>query len=118
MLAYPFVSYGAMPEGSEKDWFCGLTVGASTADATEPYDVALNLTDAYPPCYITAAEDDPVVPVLHSKLLKRLLDERGIPAMLELVAEGGHGWGDDSGTRAAGWPARAAAFVERLENAG
>ena len=93
-------------------------MGASTADATEPYDVALNLTDAYPPCYITAAKDDPVVPVLHSKLLKRLLDERGIPAMLELVAEGGHGWGDGSGTRAAGWPARAAAFVERLENAG
>ena len=46
--------------------------------------------------------------------LKKLLDEHHISVELELIERGGHGWGDGSGTMAAGWPDRAAAFAEQL----
>ena len=73
------------------------------------------LTDAYPPCYIVQAKDDPAVSVKHSIGLERLLKERGIPVCLELIESGGHGWGDGSGTAAAGWPDRAVRFLESLD---
>ncbi len=62
------------------------------------------VTAGYPPCYIVHAKDDPVVDCKNSKELYRLLKEQNIPAELELAEFGGHGWGDGSGSRAAGWP--------------
>ena len=78
------------------------------------YDVPRHFTDRYPPCYIVHAKDDPAVPVRNGEWLRELLEARGIPAALELIETGGHGWGDGSGTDAAGWPDRAAAFERGL----
>lgn len=73
-----------------------------------------NIDSDYPPCYIVHAKDDPLVPYQNSANLKQFLDEHNIPAQLELAESGGHGWGDGSGTSAAGWPDRAAAFADAL----
>lgn len=77
---------------------------ASDKMTAAAYDVPIFFTENYPPCYIVRAKDDPVVPVRNSKCLKELLDQFQIPAKLELIETGGHGWGDGSGTDAAGWP--------------
>lgn len=73
---------------------------------------------SYPPCYIVHAKDDPFVPYQNSENLKRFLEEYDIPVKLELAESGGHGWGDGSGTPAAGWPDRAAAFENTLHITG
>ncbi|MBQ7372679.1 MAG: hypothetical protein IJW67_12515 [Blautia sp.] len=81
-------------------------------ETARAYDVAQNFTENYPPCYIVHAKDDPTVPVRNSEWLKELLNGRQIPAELELIETGGHGWGDGGGTDATGWPARADRFVQ------
>ena len=112
---YPFISFDSMSDEGAKDWFRKIMFG-STADAkaAATYDIPGNFTANYPPCFITHAKDDPVVPVRNSEWLKELLDQYSIPARLELIETGGHGWGDGSGTDAQGWPERAIAFVETL----
>ena len=78
------------------------------------FDVPECVTDRYPPCYIVQAKDDPAVSIRHSLALEKLLKARGIPVHAEIIETGGHGWGDGSGTAAAGWPDRAAAFLEEI----
>ena len=98
-----------------KEWFLAMMFGAGfRMETVKSYDIPETFTPAYPPCYIVHAKDDPAVPVQNSIELKALLDGAGIPSVLELIETGGHGWGDGSGTAAAGWPDRAAAFVETL----
>jgi S-formylglutathione hydrolase FrmB len=60
------------------------------------------------------AGDDTTVDPKNSRHLKKLLDQHGIPAELEIAEFGGHGWGDGSGSGAAGWPYRAIHFLETL----
>lgn len=111
---YPAVSSEYLYEES-KNFFLTIQFGKGySLETVKSFDIPETLTDAYPPCYITHAKDDPVVPYRNSVELKRLLDEHGIPAQLELAEAGGHGWGDGSGTSAAGWPDRAAAFERTL----
>lgn len=114
-LMYPFVSFDCLEPGPMTDFMRGLMFGAeATTAVVEAYDTARLVTDQYPPCYLGHAEDDPVVSVRNSRYLAQLLQARGIPAQAELIATGGHGWGDGTGTDAAGWVTRAAAFVEGL----
>lgn len=98
-----------------RDWFLTMMFGKGYDMATvKSFDIPETFTSAYPPCYIVHAKDDPMVPVRNSIELKVLLDQENIPAELELIETGGHGWGDGSGTDAAGWIDRAAAFSENL----
>lgn len=111
---YPIISseYNYEPM---KDWFLTMMFGKGYDMTTvKSFDVPETFTAAYPPCYIIHAKDDPMVPVRNSIELKSLLDSKQIPAKLELIEKGGHGWGDGSGTEAEGWPERAAAFAESL----
>ena len=78
------------------------------------YDVDKHMTDNYPPCYIVYCKDDLTVPPVNSETLKKLLDDRGIPAVLEAHETGGHGFGEGRGTAADGWTERALAFAEKL----
>ena len=111
---YPAISSEYLGE-SGKEWFLAMMFGAGfRMETVKSYDIPETFTPAYPPCYIVHAKDDPAVPVQNSIELKALLDGAGIPSVLELIETGGHGWGDGSGTAAAGWPDRAAAFVETL----
>ncbi len=50
----------------------------------------------------------------NSTLLKKLLDQRGIKAELEIGLVGDHGFGDGTDTDVDGWPERAIRFIETL----
>lgn len=114
---YPAISTARdlMEEPGARAWFMGIMFGPDfSEEEAAGYEVPACMTDSYPPCYIVQAKDDPAVSVKQSLTLERLLSERGIPVGLELIEKGGHGWGDGSGTEAAGWPDRAARFLESL----
>ena len=111
---YPVTTFDGMyTEGN--NFFLKVMFGEDFDKKTaETYDVSHILSDNYPPCYLVHAKDDPVVSCQHSVLLKNLLDSRHIPAVLELVEHGKHGFGDGSGTDAAHWMDRAAAWENTL----
>lgn len=111
---YPAISSEYLYEEG-KDWFLSVMFGKGyDMETVKSFDIPETFTDRYPPCYIVHAKDDSTVPCKNSIELKKLLDEHHIPANLELIEHGGHGWGDGSGTEAVGWPDRAAAFAEQL----
>lgn len=87
---------------------------AESEEYLDSYDVGRQVTDGYPPCYIVHCADDPTVPVGNSTLLKKLLDQRGIKAELEIGLVGDHGFGDGTDTDVEGWPKRAIHFIEEL----
>jgi len=113
---YPFVSFSTPTESAGgADWFRSVMLGsAATDEDVALYDIPRHFTAAYPPCFVSAAKDDPVVPVRNSEWLAELLTDKGISCKLELIDRGSHGWGDGSGTDAAGWPDRAIAWLESL----
>ncbi len=111
---YPAISSEYLYEDG-KDWFLTMMFGTGyDMNTVKSFDVPETFTDRYPPCYIVHAKDDPAVPCKNSEELKKLLDAHQIPAKLELIDTGAHGWGDGSGTAAAGWPDRADAFMVQL----
>ena len=114
---YPFISFDTMENEGMKNWFRSMMFGSTSDDELAyTYDVARNFTAEYPPAYIVQAKDDPAVPVRNSIWLSELMKEHNIPHHLELIETGGHGWGDGSGTDAAGWPDRAADWENALQD--
>ena len=114
---YPAISTAPeiIPNPQARLGFMSRMFGPGFEEAlARSYDVPECMTDSYPPCYIVHAKDDPAVPVKHSLTLEKLLRDRGIPVRAEIVEAGGHGWGDGSGTAAAGWVDRAIRFLEEL----
>ena len=114
---YPAISTAPefIPNPQARLGFMSRMFGPGFEEAlARSYDVPECMTDSYPPCYIVHAKDDPAVPVKHSLTLEKLLRDRGIPVRAEIVEAGGHGWGDGSGTAAAGWVDRAVRFLEEL----
>lgn len=79
----------------------------------DEYNVRDHLGD-YPPCYLTCGKDDSTVPPANSELLKRLLDEKGIPCALEEGEKAEHGFGEGRGTSVEGWYRRADEFLSNL----
>ncbi len=66
--------------------------------------------ESYPPCFIWACEDDPLVPVSNSTKMAEALREKGVPCELRLYPTGGHGIGIGKGTSAEGWIAEMLRF--------
>ena len=77
------------------------------------YNVCDHLGD-YPPCYIVCGKNDSTVPPANSEYLKKCLDERGIPAILEEGDNAEHGFGEGRGTSVEGWYLRADEFISSL----
>ena len=48
------------------------------------------------------------------ELLKKLLDQSAVLAVLDAADHAPHGFGDGTGTALEGWPERAIAFLEKL----
>ncbi|GGE19965.1 alpha/beta hydrolase [Polymorphobacter glacialis] len=82
-----------------------LLIGGDTAleAAHSPH---LNVPANAPPHFLVHAEDDNVVPVENSLLLRAALRARGIPVETHLFTHGGHGFGLNKamGKPAAAWP--------------
>lgn len=114
---YPAISTSReyMNDENSRVWFMSMMFGENFDETyARRFNVPEHLTKEYPPCYIAHAKDDPVVNPMHSVELNRMLTEKNIPVKLEMPETGGHGWGDGSGTDAAGWPDRAIDFLGNL----
>ena len=77
------------------------------------YNVCEHL-GSYPPSYLVCGKNDSTVPPANSELLKRCLDKRGIPAVLEEGDNAEHGFGEGRGTSVEGWYLRADEFIAGL----
>lgn len=78
------------------------------------YNVAEHVDVDYPSCYIVCGRDDESVGFHDSDLLKKLLDQAGVPAVLDAADHAAHGFGDGTGTELEGWPERALSFLVKL----
>jgi acetyl esterase/lipase len=101
---YPVVSMSAphAHPGSRE-----LLVGKDAPPALEAaHSPHLNVPADAPPTFLAHAEDDAVVPVDNSLLLRAALRARGIPVETHLFTHGGHGFGlrFSVGKPAAVWP--------------
>ena len=78
----------------------------ATPDRERAHSPHLNVTGDTPPVFLVHAEDDDVVPVENSLLLRAALKARGVPVETHLFTHGGHGFGlrNVTGKPAAAWP--------------
>ncbi|MES2441769.1 MAG: alpha/beta hydrolase [Pseudomonadota bacterium] len=88
---YPVVSMTApAAHPGSRELLIGKDAGPALEAAHSPDRTAT--VDA-PPTFLVHAEDDDVVPVENSLLLRAALRARGVPVEMHLFAEGGHGFG-------------------------
>lgn len=112
---YPFITYkekGTSPVVK----FCAETMYGKKCptDIAQEYSVDEHMSTDYPPCYIVCGKNDSCVPPANSELLKRRLDELGVPAVLEEGLNAEHGFGEGIGTDVEGWIDRADQFIMSL----
>lgn len=114
---YPVVSMTApVAHAGSREQLIGKDASAALEHAHSPH---LNVPADAPPWFIVHAEDDDVVPVENTLLLRAALRARGIPVETHLFTHGGHGFGLRKviGKPAGVWPelflawARAAGLV-------
>lgn len=81
----------------------GQLIGKDASPALEAAHAPhRNVDKSTPPCFLLHAEDDDVVSVENSLLMRAALSEAGVPVETHLFTHGGHGFGM---TRAVGKPA-------------
>lgn len=110
---YPLVTLANFPEGPMKQYMCkGLFGAAYTQEDIERYAVNLHVDGRYPRTYLIQCEDDQTVSVENTRMLARILLDKGIPVCVEIGSTGGHGFGLGSATDVAGWVKRALDFMK------
>lgn len=70
--------------------------------------------DCFPPTAIYLSAGDTLVPPAHSHLLKKSLEEAGVPVHMEEGEGGYHGFAGGEGMNMEGWPERMIAWLEGL----
>lgn len=100
-----------MKERAEEDL---RLFGMPGQDAMESAFEIPEHADCFPPCALFLAAQDELVSPENSRILKRVLDEKGIPCRLEVGPVGGHGFADGEGMCMQGWPERAAEWLKSL----
>lgn len=88
---YPVVTMSApFAHQGSRDLLLGANAGPALEKAHSPQ---LNVTAQTPPCFLCAAEDDDVVPVENTVMLRTALKANKVPVETHLFANGGHGFG-------------------------
>ena len=110
-LGYPVITFetGSTHEGS----FQALTGGQEYLRSRLSVENMLPEGGAFPAAYVFACEDDETVPPENARILKRALDDRGIPCSLRLFPQGGHGCGLGFATSAFSWSGEMLDFFDR-----
>ena len=91
VLVYPVVSLAAdYAHAGSRDAFLGPDAERATR---ERYSGVHRVDAATPPTYLVHAADDAGVPVRHSLDYAAALDSVGVPFALEVLPQGGHGFG-------------------------
>ena len=83
-----------------------------TAAATD-YEIPEH-AQGFPPAAIFLAAGDQLVSPENSRLLAESLERLGIPCLLEIGKQGGHGFADGTGMCMQGWTERAVRWFEKL----
>lgn len=102
---YPVISMTApVAHGGSREKLIGVHADAAREQAHAP---DRNVPADAPPCFLLHAEDDAVVPVENTLLLRAALRAKGIATETHLFPDGGHGFGvrGAQGKSVAHWPA-------------
>ena len=105
----PEISY-TPDDPEEAIWLYGCDMETARKSAYEIPDHV----EGFPPAAIFLAAGDELVSPENSKLLAAALEKQGIPCLLEIGPEGGHGFADGTGMCMAGWTGRAVRWIESL----
>ncbi|MFT4074224.1 MAG: alpha/beta hydrolase [Asticcacaulis sp.] len=88
---YPVISFD--PAIAYSETTSSLFGAPATAEQTARYAPDHNVDAHTPPVFLVQAEDDTVVPVANSIVMRDALKAKGIPVEMHLFAAGGHGFG-------------------------
>ncbi len=103
VLVYPVITMGPLAHaGSKRN-----LLGPSPADADiERFSNEKHVTARTPPCFLTHAKDDTVVPSEHSRLFAEALKAHRIPVQYLELPSGGHGLNGSKGPSWDAWQTR------------
>lgn len=108
-LCYPLISLMTDCHEDCNKNFLGEAPGDEDRRALS---VEMILSKDYPKTYIWACEDDPVVPVSHTKMMEAALKNKTADYKAHIFPSGGHGIGIAEGTSAEGWIEEAMTFLQ------
>ena len=114
-LLYPVIAMsGPAAHGESR---LNLLGPNATAEEERVHDPSRNIGAQTPPCFLVHAEDDPVIPVANTLMMREALRARGIAVETHLFPDGGHGFGIRlaQGHSAAIWPDLFFAWGRRQE---
>jgi acetyl esterase/lipase len=99
ILVYPVISMTG-------DGTCQNLIGKTPSEELiKRFSNELQVTEKTPPTLIIAALDDDVVPVEHSRLFYKALQDKNIPSQIQTYEKGGHGFGmRKQGLEVDNWP--------------
>ncbi|MBO9713258.1 alpha/beta hydrolase [Sphingomonas sp.] len=101
---YPVITMSApfAHMGSRKE----LLGAAPSPELEAAHSPAANAAEGAPPTFLVHAEDDDVVPVENSLMMRAALRAKGVPVETHLFTSGGHGFGirQVAGKPAEAWP--------------
>ncbi|MBR5345933.1 MAG: alpha/beta hydrolase [Clostridia bacterium] len=114
---YPVISWKlSLAEGDFEPQYAVRLFGCPIEEAVEtPFEIPEHV-EGFPPCTIFLAAGDEMA-MSHSPKLTRALEAQGIPCLMEIGPEGGHGFADGTGMCMAGWTERAIRWYEKLSGA-
>ncbi len=122
-LGYPSIStdvfFDALPHldrdslSTASNYLARLSGEAFTREALREYSVDCHMDRDYPPVFLTACKDDPVVPFESSERFMERLTQLQIPYETAIGETGGHSFGLGDGTETDGWLQKAVAFWNR-----
>ncbi len=104
-----FLSDGLFVEMAEVAFGKGFS-----QEKAERYEVLQLMDEEYPPVFDAYCLDDDLVPPENSSLLKKKLEENGIPYSFFVGNIGGHGFSEGLHTDCSGWIQKAVDFYEGL----
>ena len=114
ILVYPLISL--FPEiSNERSLRCLLGDDYGNQAAVEFFSNDLHVNAKTPPAFITHAEDDAILPIRQSELYYEALKAHGVPARLQRLATGGHGY---NGYKGPSWDAWQASSLDWLGEIG
>ncbi len=91
VLFYPVISYH--PDYAHGGSYDNLLGKGRTAEQSKKWSPELNASEKTPQTLFILSDDDRAVKPTNSTLLYNRLKQLGIPASMQILPEGGHGWG-------------------------
>lgn len=109
--AIPFLSGDSLSTAS--NYLARISGESFTRESLQEYSIDYHMDSDYPPVFLTACKDDPIVPFASSQIFMDRLTQLHIPFETAIGEKGGHSFGLGDGTEVDGWLKKAVAFWNR-----